>query len=73
MALIPKILLPAVNEYPLYSNSDLSRRFSETFSDCTLAEILSDFSLPISMGELKQIFMDEDVCIIHSLCKSMYT
>lgn len=41
-------------------NSVLSRSFSETFSDSTLAELLSDFSLPVSLGELKQKFMDDD-------------
>ena len=43
----------------LCSDSMLSRKFSSTFADFTLAEFLSHFSLPISLGDLKELFENE--------------
>ena len=39
--------------------SDLSQTFSEYFPGISLAEMLSNFSLPVSLGELKEVFSDE--------------
>lgn len=43
----------------LYSDSMLSRNFSSTFAEFTLAEFLSNFSLPVSLGDLKELFENE--------------
>ena len=43
----------------LYSDSMLSRKFSSTFAEFTLAEFLSNFSLPVSLGDLKELFENE--------------
>jgi len=43
-------------------NSDLSKTFSESFPGISLAELLSNFSLPISLGDLKQLFPEEVGC-----------
>ena len=45
--------------FMLYSDSMLSRNFSSTFTAFTLAEFLSNFSLPISLGDLKELFENE--------------
>ena len=42
-----------------YSDSMLSRKFSSTFAEFTLAEFLSHFSLPVSLGDLKEMFENE--------------
>ena len=39
----------------LCSDSVLSRKFSSTFAEFTLAELLSNFSLPVSLGDLKEL------------------
>lgn len=43
----------------LCSDSVLSRKFSSTFAEFTLAEFLSHFSLPVSLGDLKELFENE--------------
>lgn len=44
--------------FPL-RKSELSQAFSEHFPGISLAEMLSNFSLPVSLGELKEVFSDE--------------
>ena len=44
----------------MYSDSELTRKFSSDFSQfTTLAEFLSNFSLPVSLGDLKELFENE--------------
>ena len=45
--------------YSTLRKSDLSQAFSEYFPGISLAEMLSNFSLPVSLGELKEVFSDE--------------
>ena len=41
------------------SESEISWSFSDAFPGLPLLELLSKFSLPISLGDLKQEFIDE--------------
>lgn len=44
-------------------HSELARKFSSAFSQFMLVEFLSNFSLPVSLGDLKDLFENE-VCVI---------
>ncbi|XP_064405826.1 GATOR1 complex protein NPRL3-like isoform X4 [Halichondria panicea] len=44
-------------------NSELSSQFSDRFHDQCLADILSNFSLPVPLGDIKDIIDDETIVI----------
>ncbi len=50
----------------LYRNSKLSSQFSNRFHDQCLADILSNFSLPVPLGDIKDIIDDE----VLSMCNN---
>ena len=37
----------------------MATKFSNTFEEFTLVEFLSNFSLPVSLGDLKELFENE--------------
>ena len=49
----------AIHMIILHSNSNFSLQFCAKFPDQSLADVLSNFSLPTSLGEIKEIIEDE--------------
>ena len=55
---------------PPFSDSELSAFFTHKFPDQTLSDVLSNFSLPVPLSEIKEVIEDEVRC--HTLALLLY-